>query len=296
MSTMINTTTTQVATWNQNARVAPIPAASSGLRGEPDADTTALPELNRDLRSQQATLGVLGVDHIFRGTRFALRGEAWYKQLSDLISYEVEGTRVLYSGENDSEGYAYGLDLQFRGEFVPGLESWLNYGFLVTRERFFAPENPTPEEQIAFERRGGGSYIPRPTDRRHNFALFVQDHIPGDDTWTLHLRALFGTGTPFTPPSPDNVLDGATIFSPGPRNALRYPEYFRFDMGATKSASLGNVGGRDVRLGLTAEVLNVFDQSNTIAYSFIDSGQGFFEGVPTRLTPRTVNVRLRLDF
>jgi hypothetical protein len=67
-------------------------------------------------------------------------------------------------------------------------------------------------------------------------------------------------------------------------------------MGATKSASLGLVGGRDVRLGITAEVLNVFDQSNTIAYNFVDSGQGFFEGVPTRLTPRTVNVRLRLDF
>jgi len=267
------------------------------LRGEPVVDTSrTLPELNRDLRSQSATLGVVGIDHLFQGTRFALRGEAWYKQLSDLISYEVEGTRVLYSGENDSEGYAYGMDLQFRGEFVPGLESWLNYGLLVTRERFFAPENPTPAEQIAFERRGGGSYIPRPTDRRHNFALFVQDHIPGDDTWTLHLRALFGTGTPFTPPSPDNVLDGATIFSPGPRNALRYPEYFRFDMGATKSASLGTVGGRDMRLGLTAEVLNVFDQSNTIAYTFIDSGQGFYEGVPTRLTPRTVNVRLRLDF
>jgi hypothetical protein len=267
------------------------------LRGEPGFDTTAaLPELNRDLQSQRATIGVMGVDHLFRGTRFALRGELWFKQLANLISYEVEGTRVLYSGENDSEGYAYGADFQFRGEFVPGLESWLNYGFLLTRERFFAPENPTPAEQLAFERRGGGSYIPRPTDRRHNFALFVQDHIPGDDTWTLHLRALFGTGTPFTPPSPDNILDGATVFTPGPRNALRYPEYFRFDMGATKSASLGTVGGRAVRLGLTAEVLNVFDQSNTIAYTFIDSGQGFYEGVPTRLTPRTVNVRLRLDF
>ncbi|HLA63957.1 MAG TPA: hypothetical protein VK610_05995, partial [Rhodothermales bacterium] len=149
---------------------------------------------------------------------------------------------------------------------------------------------------LQFERRGGGDYIPRPTDRRHNIALFVQDHIPGDDTWTLHLRALFGTGNPFTPPAPDNVLDGATVFAPGPRNALRYPEYFRFDMGATKSASLGTVRGWVVRLGLTAEVLNVFDQGNTIAYNFVDSGQGFFEGIPTRLTPRTVNVRLRLDW
>ena len=44
--------------------------------------------------------------------------------------------RVAYSGDNDADGYAYGLDLQFRGEFVPGLESWVNYGFLVAREEF----------------------------------------------------------------------------------------------------------------------------------------------------------------
>ena len=49
----------------------------------------------------------------------------------------------------------------------------------------------------------------------------------------------------------------------------------------------------------TAEVLNIFDQANVIANSYNLQQQGnqrFFEAVPTRLTPRTFNVRLRVDF
>ena len=68
-------------------------------------------------------------------------------------------------------------------------------------------------------------------------------------------------------------------------------------MGATKHVRVGDsFGGRPVELKLTAEVLNVFNQKNTILYDWVDSGNGFFEGVPTRLTPRTVNVRARIDF
>ncbi len=262
------------------------------LRGEPLPGANRLPALNTGLRSQRADLLTFGAEHFFTSVRFGLRGEAWYKRLSDLISYEVENVRVLYSGVNDSEGYAYGLDVQLRGEFVPGLESWVNYGFLQTREGFLPA--------FVDGTRNDGS-IPRPTDRRHNFAMFVQDHVPGDDSWTLHMRALFGTGTPFTPPALDlERIEEGVVFERGPRASLRYPEYFRFDMGASKTARLGTVGGRALALRATAEVLNVFDMKNTISYSWVTRtrpGVGrFFEGVPTRLTPRTVNVRLRLDF
>ena len=42
-------------------------------------------------------------------------------------------------------GYVYGLDLQVHGEFVPGFESWVNYGFMVARERFLPEVLPTRE-------------------------------------------------------------------------------------------------------------------------------------------------------
>lgn len=257
------------------------------LRGEPAPNETILGALNDSLQSQRALLFVAGAEHLFTRTRFSVRAEAWYKALSNLISYEVENVRVLYSGENDTEGYAYGLDLQVRGELVPGLESWLNYGYLKTEEEFVG----------AFVQPNNEGVRARPTDRRHNISLFVQDNVPGDDTWTLHVRTLFGTGLPYTPPARSEDINGVDIFVPGQRSDGRYPEYFRFDMGATKRVRVGqSFGDRPIHLKLTAEVLNVFDMKNTILFDWVDSGQGFFEGVPTRLTPRTVNVRARIDF
>jgi len=78
------------------------------------------------------------------------------------------------------------------------------------------------------------------------------------------------------------------------------PSYFRFDLGATKKLRVGtSPTGGPLSLLATVEVLNVFDQTNTIAYSWVEqfeSGQRGFTAVPTRLTPRTLNVRARIDF
>ncbi len=283
------------------------------LRGDPAPGTSAFQSLDGEIRSPRSVQGVVGLDHFFTGRRLQLRAEAYVKRFSDLISYDVENVRVVYSAENDSEGYAAGADFQLRGELVPGLESWITYGFLTTRERFFAPEAPGAgaleadldayEQDLArFEARGGGDWVARPTDRRHNLSLFVQDYIPGDDTWTLHIRTLYGTGIPTTPPARDNdnSLDAVSAFIDGPRNRIRLPSYFRFDLGATKKLRVGTApSGAPLELLATVEVLNVFDQTNTIAYSWVEQvneGRRIFSAVPTRLTPRTLNVRFRVDF
>jgi hypothetical protein len=262
------------------------------LRGEPIFDSASqnviIDALNRELRSQEAQIYVLGLERFFPSVHFHGRAEAYFKRLDNLISYDVQHVRTVYSGENDATGYTYGLDLQIRGEFVPGLESWLNYGFMVAREEFL------PE--FADGNREG--LIARPTDRRHNISVFAQDYIPGSDTWRIHLRALFGTGTPYTPPAPGRKIGEIELQDPGERSAARYPEYRRFDMGLTRVADLGfsSPGGQPVTLELTGEVLNVFNMTNTIAYSWIAGSDGVWQRVPTRLTPRQVNVRLRVRF
>lgn len=281
------------------------------LRGEPEPGQTLSGQLDGDIASQRAVQAVVGVERFFPGRRIQFRGEVYYKRLSNLISYDVENVRVAYSGETDSEGYAAGLDVQLRGELVPGLPSWINYGLLRTEERFFAPAltgDPVADEQAldAFRRRGGGDYVPRPTDRRHNVTVFVQDYVPGADTWTLHIRTLYGTGVPVTAPSVRDEISGVSVFEPGPRSGIRLPSYFRFDMGATKRVRVGtSPTGAPLALLATVEVLNLFDQTNTISYSWqeqarLDPGSGrvirTFTAVPTRLTPRTLNVRVRLDF
>jgi outer membrane receptor protein involved in Fe transport len=230
---------------------------------------------------------VIGAEYFMPNRRLYLRGEAYWKQLSNLISYTVENVRVEYSGENDAEGHVYGLDLQVRGELVPGLESWVNYSYLVAREEFLPSFSTTFNE---------GS-IPRPTDQRHTFSMFVQDYIPTDPTWKLHMRALFGSGLPYTPPVPGDRVGNLVIQAPGDRFSARYPEFRRIDMGVTKYITLTENGlSNPIKLELTAELLNVFDMTNTVAYSWIPDATGIWQRVPTRLTPRTFNLRLRTTF
>ena len=295
-------------TWAASAGVYHQAPTYRELRGDPEPGVAAFRTLDGDISSPSALQAVVGVDHFFVSRRLALRAEVYGKRFRDLISYDVENVRVVYSAENDSEGYAAGADVQLRGELVPGLESWVNYGFLLTEERFYTPaipDGPLGEPVAArFAARGGGAWIPRPTDRRHNLSMFVQDYVPGDDTWTLHIRTLFGTGLPATPPARDaerSPLDAISAFTDGPRNSLRLrPSYFRFDLGATKRLNVGtSPTGGPLELLATVEVLNMFDQTNTVAYSWVEQYQGDrrrFTAVPTRLTPRTLNVRVRMDF
>ena len=258
------------------------------FRGTPLAGGSVESAINSNLRSQRSIQWIGGLEYFMASSRVFLRGEVYYKLLNDLISYEVQNVRIVYSGNNDSEGYAYGLDLQVRGEFVPGLESWLNYGFLVIRERFY-------EAYLTPYNRG---WVPRPTDQRHTFSLFLQDYVPNEPSWKIHMRILYGTGMPYTPPVPGPSVGNVQTQLPGPRNSDRYPAYQRLDIGATKTISLRPSTGRwnPVDLQLTAELLNLFDSINTVAYTWVARADGIWSRIPTHLTPRTFNVRARVVF
>jgi len=255
------------------------------LRGTPRIDIPLSQSLNRDLQSQRSTLFVAGAELFVPSRRLYLRSEAYYKQLENLISYSLENVRINYSGFNDASGYVYGLDLQARGEFVPGMESWINYSFMTAREKFF--------HQYSNQLNSG--LLPRPTDQRHTVALFVQDYIPLDTTWKLHMRILFGSGLPYTPPIPGRRVGSVVTQVPGNRHSARYPEFRRIDFGTTKIITLSSQP-RPLQLEVTAEILNIFDIVNTVAYSWLPDATGVWQRIPTRLTPRTINLRLRTTF
>jgi hypothetical protein len=122
----------------------------------------------------------------------------------------------------------------------------------------------------------------------------VQDYVPGDETWKLHMRLLYGSGLPYTTTNPGpRVNDRVRTRVPGPRMGGRLPAYRRVDVGATKEITVLEEGITEpVTLDLTIEVLNLFDMDNTVAYTWTED----FTRVPTRLTPRTLNARLRLTF
>ena len=240
--------------------------------------------LNRDLRSQRSSQFVIGGEYFFPSVRLYVRTEAYYKNLANIISYKIDDIRVEYSGENDANGYIAGFDTQIRGEFVPGLESWFNYSFMMARERFL------PQ----FKTQYNMGLVPRPTDQRHTFSAFIQDYVPGDKTWKLHMRALYGSGLPYTPPEPGPSINGETTRVPGERMSERITAYRRIDIGATKEITVleNGIGTRPVQIDLTIEVLNMFDMDNTVTYSW----EGDWTRVPKRLTPRTLNARVRMTF
>ena len=250
------------------------------FRGTPAPGETIPDALNRDIRSQRAVQYVVGGEYFLPARRLYVRAAAFYRDMDRLISYDVRNVRLLYSGRNDTEGRALGLDVHLYGELVPGLESRLNYGYLHAVETFL-PEYRT-------EYRTGS--IARPSDQRHTVSLFVQDYVPGDSTWKVHVRGLFGSGFPYTPPVPDRQVGRFVIQAPGARNSARYPAYRRVDLGATKIVDVG----AGLRLELTAELLNAFNMTNTVAYAWTPNRDGIWERIPTRLTPRTFNLRIRL--
>jgi len=257
------------------------------LRGKPEIGETILGAINSDLKSQRSLQAVGGFEYFLEQRRFYLRGEIFYKRITNVISYDIENVRVQYSGNNDATSSTYGFDLQLRGEFVPGMESWVNYSFLIAEEKF-------KEEFQTLYNRGT---ISRPTDQRHTVSLFIQDYIPADPTWRLHMRTLFGSGLPYTPPVPGPQIGNLVTQAPGPRFSGRYGRYFRFDMGVTKRITASRPEAkRPITIDLTAEVLNIFDMTNEVAYTWVPNAAGIWTRIPTRLTPRTVNVRVRVKY
>ncbi|WP_289863503.1 hypothetical protein, partial [uncultured Duncaniella sp.] len=60
--------------------------------------------LNKDIRSQQSVHIITGTDYTFRalGRPFRLSGEVYYKKMSDLVPYEIDNLKLVYSGMNES--------------------------------------------------------------------------------------------------------------------------------------------------------------------------------------------------
>ncbi len=85
--------------------------------------------------------------------------------------------------------------------------------------------------------------------------------------------------------------------APGARNALRSPWFMRTDIGMAKHFTVP-MGTRETPLSLefAAELLNVFDSVTAIDYLWAPRPDGSLLSVPLRTTPRTFNLRARLDF
>ncbi len=235
-------------------------------------------ELNQHIKAQESIHFVLGSEYNFIAwdRPFKYTSELYFKQLNNLIPYQLNNVRIRYYAQNMASGYATGIDMKVNGEFVPGIESWASLSVMKTAEKI----------------NGTSVYIPRPTDQRFNFSLFFQDFLPRNPTYKVQVGFIFGTGLPFGPPTYEHH-----------RNAMRMPAYRRVDIGFSKQliSQTSNLPARNPfrhfnNMWISAEVFNLLEMNNTISYLWIRDVENQLYAVPNYLTSRLINVKLVARF
>lgn len=234
-------------------------------------------DLNSDIKSQRSIQFILGTDYTFRAFErpFKLSAEAYYKVLGNLVPYEIENLKIVYSGQNTSSGSAMGLDMKLYGQFVPGSDSWLSFSLMNTQEKL------------------NGVNVPRPTDRRYALALYFTDYFPKFPRLKFSLRGIFNDGLPVVAPR-----------SSRDKGYFRAPAYKRVDVGLSYGLVLPPQPG-EPRTGLQRwlksawiglDCFNLLDISNVSSYYWVTDVNNIQYAVPNYLTRRQLNVRLSIDF
>jgi hypothetical protein len=243
-------------------------------------------QLNTNIKAQRSIHYIVGGDINFKAwdRPFKFFAEAYYKQLDNLIPYEIDNVRVRYFADNSASGYATGIDMRVNGEFVKGTESWLSVSILNTEEKIngvvdAAGNNVKPK------------YVRRPTDQRVNVSLMFQDYLPKFPTYRMYLNLVYGSGLPFGPPDRNRYNDIQTM-----------PSYRRVDIGFLKVVLDENdtkkAGWKryfnSAMVGL--EIFNMLDVQNTISYLWIQDVEARTWAVPNYLTGRRVNLKVVAKF
>ncbi|MDE6497599.1 MAG: TonB-dependent receptor [Muribaculaceae bacterium] len=243
-----------------------------------DADGNTVVQLNSDIKSQRSFQLIGGADFTFRAFNrpFKFSAEAYYKNLSKLIPYEIDNLKVVYAGRNLTDGFAAGLDMKLFGQFVPGSDSWISLSVMKTQETL------------------NGVKVPRPTDRRYSMAVFFTDYFPKFPKLKFSLRGILNDGLPMTAPR-----------SSRDKGYFRAPAYKRLDVGLNYALLSPRAEGEPRRSGflgalksiwLGVDVFNLLDISNVSSYYWVTDVNDIQYAVPNYLTRRQFNVRLSIDF
>ena len=238
--------------------------------------------LNSHLRAQRSVHVVLGGDYYFRawGRPFKITAEAYYKYIDRMESYTVDNVRIRYSGQNDAEGYAAGLDLKLYGELVPGADSWISFSTMTAKQRLcnLSPVTGTPSP-----------WMSSPQEQRWNFSMLFQDYIPQLPQLKFHLKMQFAEGMPFFAPHSYQTWG-------------HMPMYKRIDLGATyvfndRTAKFMRApSAKHVKQwAIQFEVFNLVGWKNVNSYFWVADAYGAQWASPNYLTGRRYNLKFTID-
>lgn len=263
--------------------------------------------INKNLKAQKSTQFTAGVDYNTRYGERPLRvtAEAYYKSLRDVVSYDLENLRLLYSGENNARAYAAGIETRVFTELVKDAESWLSINVSRTMENlkndhYYIYTNAageiitanTEDQVVADSTRHDIGWIRRPSDRLITVGLFLQDYLSTNKNFKVHLNMIYGSNMTYS--IPDN---------PRFRNALILDPYFRIDVGfstlllSERFARRAHSPFRSFEnIWASLELFNVIDRANVISYQLVKDFANNTFSIPNRLTPRLINFKLLARF
>lgn len=259
--------------------------------------------LNTNVKSQKSYQFVAGFDYNFKRTNrpFRLTTEAYYKNMRDVIPYDIDNVRIRYFGENNAKAYAYGLETRLYSELVKDAESWFSIGLMRTKEnikgdRYYQYKNAAGEiitsksdDQVATDSVSQDvGWVRRPSDRLITLGLFLQDYLSTNKNFRVHLNMLYGSNMSYNIPNSVKY-----------RNALIIDPYLRVDIGfsalllSEKSLRRSHSPFKDFEnIWASFEVFNLIDRRNTISYQLIKDFSNAVYSIPNRLTPRLINFKI----
>ena len=251
--------------------------------------------INKSLKAQKSWQTSFGLDYNFkmleRPARFTT--EVYYKNMWDVVPYDIDNVRVRYFGENAAKAYAYGIETRLYGELVKDAESWISFGIMKTKENL----NNDSYQQYTLDAQNKPidsttvdvGWLRRPTDRMFTFGMFFQDYLSTNKNVKLYLNTLYGSNLPYNIPNSVRY-----------RNALVIEPYVRVDLGLSallldpeKSNRRSHSPFRNFEsIWVSLEIFNLIDRANTISYLLVKDFQNNTFAMPNRLTPRMVNLKL----
>lgn len=251
--------------------------------------------VNTQLKAQRSWQISVGADYNFklfnRPARFAT--EAYYKNLWNVVPYDIDNVRLKYFATNNAKAFAVGVEGRLFAEVVKDAESWVSIGIMKTKEnldndsyiqyQLDANNKPVPVGTVDV------GWLRRPTDRLLTFGMFFQDYLSTNKNIKVYLNGLYGSNLPYNIPNSVRY-----------RNAMVIDPYIRLDIGFSallldgeKSMKRSYSPFKNFQsIWASLELFNAIDRPNTISYMLIKDFQNNVIAMPNRLTPRLLNLKL----
>ena len=264
--------------------------------------------INTNIKSQKSTQFIAGMDYNFKGfgsRPFRLTTEAYFKNMTDVVPYDVDNVKIRYLGSNNARAYATGLEMRLFGELVDDAQSWLSVGLMRTRENldndFYQQYKnaageiiqPDTQDQVVTDSvQTSVGWLRRPSDRLITVGLFLEDYLATNKNFKVHLNLLYGSNMTYNLPNSVRY-----------RNGLIVEPYIRADIGFS-ALLLSDKSQRRSRdpfrkfenIWASFEVFNLIDRANIISYQIIKDFANNSFAIPNRLTPRLINIKLLARF